>query len=636
MLQNLTIGTRLSLGFGLVLVIVLALVVPVVIIKISDVVHEAEQKELSNLYQSARAEIESEGRLAQAMSHIIASVPEMQQAVAQAQRDELATRAVPLFKDLKERFAVEQFQFHTPPAISFLRAHKPEKFGDDLSSFRNTIVAANRDKKPVQGLEKGVAGLGIRGISPVFYQTRHVGSVEFGMSFGQAFFDKFKAKYNADIALHVDQDGRFSVFGSTFGDKALLTQIELNAAMNGKEQVRQLLNGEHPYAVYGRSIEDYSGNPVGVLEIAIDRGRYMAQINSARNLILLIDVSALMIGLLIAWLISCSITKPLANAVSAMNDIAQGDGDLTKRLRVQGQNEIAQLAQAFNQFAEKVRQIVTQVAGSTTQLAAAAEQMATITQQTNENVQQQQMETEQVATAMNEMTATVQEVARHATEASAAAKSADEEATGGKEVVANTVSTIDTLANEIETATTVINKVEKESEKIGAVLDVIRGIAEQTNLLALNAAIEAARAGEQGRGFAVVADEVRTLASRTQESTQEIHAMIESLQQESREAVHAMEYSRERSQNSVKQAALAGESLNAITNAVTAISDMNIQIAAAAEQQSCVADEINKNINNIAQVVHRTADGAQQIFSSSNELARLSADLQQLVNQFKT
>ena len=215
MFKNLKIAIRLQLGFVIVLIIALAMVVPVVNIKISDVVHEAEMIELRNLYKSAMAEIESEGRLAQAMSYIIASNQEMSMAMAEGRRDDLAARTVPLFKNLNEQYSVRQFQFHLPPAVSFLRAHKAKKFGDDLSSFRKTILATNDSKKPVKGLEKGVAGLGIRGINPVFYEDKHIGSVEFGMSFGQAFFDKFKEKYGVDIALHVSRNNEFKIFGGT-------------------------------------------------------------------------------------------------------------------------------------------------------------------------------------------------------------------------------------------------------------------------------------------------------------------------------------------------------------------------------------------------------------------------------------
>lgn len=641
MLNNLKIATRVQLGFTLVLILGLAVVIPVVIMKINDVVHEAEKKELQNLYKSAIAEIDSEGRLAQAMSFIIASVPEMNKAMAEGKRDELAASTVPLFVELEKQYAVRQFQFHLPPAISFLRVHKPGKFGDDLSSFRKTILVTNENIKPVKGLEKGVAGLGIRGINPVYHNEKHIGSVEFGMSFGQAFFENFKKDYAVDIALHIIKDNAFIPFGATLNsaqkDKATLLNLqELEDAMKGKEVIKQSEFSGIPYAVYGKSVLDFSGNPVGVMEIALDRTHYVAAINSTRNITMLISLLALIVGLLVATFIGRAIAKSICIAVDAMNDIAEGEGDLTKRLDEKGKDEVALMGKAFNRFAEKVRQMVLQVSGSTSQLAAAAEEMSVITNETNQGVQKQQAETEMVATAMNEMTATVQEVARHATEASSAAQNADSEAKHGKDVVQSTVVSINALAKEIEMATQVINKLENDSENIGAVLDVIRGIAEQTNLLALNAAIEAARAGEQGRGFAVVADEVRTLASRTQQSTQEIQKMIESLQQGSRDAVKVMVSSQDKSQQSVEQAVNANKTLDAITDAVTTISNMNLQIANAAKEQSNVAEEINQNVVNISYVVEQTADGAQQTQTASYELANLANQLQSLVGQFKT
>jgi len=641
MLKNLKIATRLQIGFAVVLILTISIILPVVNSKITDIVLEAEKKELVNLYKSAKAEIKAEGRLATAMSYIISSVPEMSKAMAENRRDDLAAVTVPMFKVLKTEYGVRQFQFHLPPATSFLRAHKAKKFGDDLSSFRKTILATNSTKKPVNGLEKGVAGLGIRGINPVYHEGKHIGSVEFGMSFGQSFFDKFKETYGVDIALHIKRDNGYKIFGTTLRNTddekvALLSEEYLNKSFDGEKTImHSTLNGI-PYAAYGDSISDFSGKTIGIMEIVLDRTNYASAISSARNITVAVGIVALIAGLFVAALMAKTIVNPIKNAVNAMNEIAEGDGDLTQRLDEKGKDEVAQLGMAFNHFAEKVRVMVTQVSGSTSQLATAAEEMSMITGETNQGVQKQQSETEMVATAMNEMTATVQEVARHATEASDAAQKADSDAHGGKDVVQKTVSSINELANEIETATSVIKQLETDSDNIGSVLDVIRGIAEQTNLLALNAAIEAARAGEQGRGFAVVADEVRTLASRTQESTQEIQSMIESLQQGSRNAVKAMESSQEQSKQSVEHATNARVSLDAITDSVTTISTMNIQIANAAKEQSSVSEEINKNVVNISQVVEQTAEGAQQTMTASNELANLANELQNLVGQFKT
>jgi len=634
MLKKFNIRTLLAISFTVVLLLVTLINIPLVISTVTSVVDEAEKRELKKLFESAKVEIESEGQLANALASMIANIDSFSAMFANGEREQLAEELVPVFEVMKKNFNARQFQYHTPPATSFLRLHKPAKFGDDLSSFRQTVVATNKLKENIVGLEKGVAGLGVRGISPVFSGGKHIGSVEFGMSFGQPFFEKFKEKYNVEISLYTYTDGKFKKFGSTLTDRPILSTTELTSALSKPLAVERTYNNQS-LAVYANVIDDFNGNAVGVLEIGMDRSHYVAAINDARNTAIVIGVGALIIGLFIAGFVARLIGGPLCQAVEAMNEIAEGGGDLTRRLDETGDNEISRLSRAFNSFAEKVRAMVSQVNGSTTQLASAAEEMSVIMVETQRDTQQQQSETSQVVAAMNEMTATVQEVARNATEAASAAGNADAASAEGKRVVISTMSAIESLSSEINTAATVIGQLEKDSENIGTVLDVIKGIAEQTNLLALNAAIEAARAGEQGRGFAVVADEVRTLASRTQQSTQEIQEMIENLQVGARSAVKVMDDSRGKAENSVTQAATAVSSLETITNSVSLINDMNTQIATAAEQQSAVAEEINKNILNISDIVDRTADGASQTSLASEELASLAIQLQQLVNQFK-
>ena len=634
MLNNLKISTRLYLGFGSILVLTLLLLIPTAISKISELGRDAEQRELVSLFESAKAELASEGRVAESLSSLVANMEPVQRLFAAGDREGLAKIMVPVFKQMKSDFAVRQFQFHLPPATSFLRAHKPAKFGDDLSSFRATVIATNRDKKRVQGLEKGVAGLGIRGLSPVSFEGKHIGSVEFGMSFGQPFFEQFKQKYGVDIALYVERDGQFKTFGST-REGSLLQSERLDHALKGNPVTLQAVVNDVPLAVYGAEILDFSGKPVGVLEIAMDRSHNVAAMDNAQMLTLLIGALALVIGTLIALAISRSISGPLSETTAAMNDIAQGEGDLTQRLVSKGKDEVAELALAFNRFAEKVQEMVVQVSGSTSQLASAAEQMSVITDETNQGVQEQQSQIEQVATAINEMAATAQEVANSAANAAGAAHNADDESNQGRVVVQETIDTIDSLASDIGQAVEVINRLDENSTNIGGVLDVIRGIAEQTNLLALNAAIEAARAGEQGRGFAVVADEVRTLAHRTQQSTQEIQSMIESLQSGARNAVEVMQKSNDRSQACVEKAASAGTSLTSITSSVNEINEMNLQIASAAEEQTSVAEEINRNVMQINTLVEGTASGARQTSASSVELTKLASQLQSLVGQFK-
>jgi len=351
---------------------------------------------------------------------------------------------------------------------------------------------------------------------------------------------------------------------------------------------------------------------------------------------LILSLIAILVGGGLTGLAIFGLIRRMGRVVLMMNEIAQGEGDLTRRMEVrENGDELDHLSAAFNRFVERVQRLVGQVAGSTAQLAAAAEELSATSEETSGHVARQQSETEQVATAMNEMSATVQEVARNASDAAQAARAADGEAKQGREVVGSAVRAIDALAAEVEQAADVIQGVEGDSEQIGQVLEVINAISEQTNLLALNAAIEAARAGEQGRGFAVVADEVRTLARRTQDSTGEIRGMIERLQGGAKNAVTVMQASRDRARTGVEQARDADQSLESITRSVAQISDMNALIATAAEEQTAVAEEINRNVTSISASTQQTAGGAQQTATASEELARLAAQLQELVGQFK-
>lgn len=352
-----------------------------------------------------------------------------------------------------------------------------------------------------------------------------------------------------------------------------------------------------------------------------------------------------MIGIIITNLVMVLLTLSVAHYLGKVNGKraeilvnglhAISKGDLTHKVNLLGKDDFAWMGSEYSNAREGFMNLVKEILGSAGQLAAAAEELSAITEQSNDGVMRQQSEIQQVATAMNEMSATVTEVSRNAGNAATAAQEADDRAKDGREVVNTTVQTINNLASEVERTSKVIENLKGDSLSIGTVLDVIRGIAEQTNLLALNAAIEAARAGEQGRGFAVVADEVRTLASRTQQSTCEINDMIERLQHGANEAVSVMEVGRAQAVAVVEQAAKAGDALQAITMVVDSIKSMNIQIASAAEEQSATAEEINRNIVNISEVAHETATGSQQTASASDELARLASDLQGQVGKFK-
>ena len=635
MLKNLTIGSRILLGSVLILLVTLGVLLPVQLGKLSDITTENQACFARSMFQAFEAALKDQGNLALALSAAQANRPEIQRAFAAGDRERLLELTAAEFAHLKDAQNVRQFQFLTPPATSFLRVHMPEKYGDDLSDMRGTVVTANQTRKPVVGLERGVAGLGVRGVSPMFYQGQHLGVVEFGISFGQPFFDAFLSDFQVPSALHLAKDRGFETFASTITGGTLLKPEELRAVLNGEIITRPAHVGEQPVLIYARAIEDYSGKLIGVAELLVDRTTAAKAYRDALTTELGISAFMLLVGIGIALSVSKSITGPLRTTVGRLHDIAAGDGDLTQRLDADGRNELADLGRAFNGFTDKIQTLVRDIAGASSQLASAAEELSLTSGETSEHVGRQQHEIDQVATAINQMTATVEEVARHAAEAARATQETDRETHAGTEVVGKTIEAIEAVAREVESASAIISRLSADSVEIGAVLDVIRGIAEQTNLLALNAAIEAARAGEQGRGFAVVADEVRTLASRTQVSTQDIQEKIERVQTGSNNAVAAMEQGQSKAGEAVEQAKHGGESLQTINQAVSSITDMNHQIASAAEEQSAVAEEINRNIHTISEAVDQSSTGAAQISSASEELAQLAARLQELVGQFR-
>ena len=356
------------------------------------------------------------------------------------------------------------------------------------------------------------------------------------------------------------------------------------------------------------------------------------QYSMAFTLVIALLVVATVLTFVCAFLLTRSIVKPINDALQAAEQIAEGN--LTQPIQTQGRDEAARLLQAMAKMQNKLRDTLHQISGSANQLASAAEELNSVTEESARGLQQQNNEIEQAATAVTEMTSAVEEVARNAVSTSEASKDATRSAGDGRDLVMETVSAIERMSTDVQSTAELVSNLAEESRDIGKVLDVIRGLADQTNLLALNAAIEAARAGEAGRGFAVVADEVRALAHRTQQSTSEIERMIGSIQGGTEQAVNSMRNSTERAESTLNIARGAGLALDTITGAVAQINERNLVIASAAEEQAQVAREVDRNLVNINDLSVQSATGAHQTSAASAELSRLAVDLNSLVARF--
>ncbi|MFV7760490.1 methyl-accepting chemotaxis protein [Shewanella algae] len=350
--------------------------------------------------------------------------------------------------------------------------------------------------------------------------------------------------------------------------------------------------------------------------------------------LMIVIVITLVTATLILFAAQRTVT-PIRNMLDNLNDIAQGEGDLTKRLQVHGEDEIAQLGLAFNRFVDKLQHIIRDVTTATHEVQDASGSIHAQTQAIAAQLANHNNETDQVVTAITEMSSTAQEVAMNTTQVAEATHVASDEVAKAQECVDTSLTEISTLMAEINSAADHIQSLNEQSQKINSVLSVIGGIAEQTNLLALNAAIEAARAGEQGRGFAVVADEVRSLASRTQASTLEINEMLSELHRLVSQAVSAMEESQQSCHRSVESSRLISESLGAVTSSVTSINDMSTQIATAATEQSSVTEEINRNIYAIQEIVAELLHSSEDAARVSQTVSHSGDNLGKLVNQFR-
>ncbi|WP_085621725.1 MULTISPECIES: methyl-accepting chemotaxis protein [unclassified Pseudomonas] len=460
------------------------------------------------------------------------------------------------------------------------------------------------------------------------------------------------------------QQARFQVRGYTYSGNADFQQTALKAIDQALAELRALpakVPAEHAASLddaatamagYRDAVTQF-GNAQAASEQALqhmaEQGTVLLQTSQAmtasqtevrdagaaqaKTLLAVATALALALGLLAAWAITRQIIIPLRQTLRAAERVASGD--LTQDLQVQRRDELGQLQASMQRMTQGLRELIGGIGDGVTQIASAAEELSAVTEQTSAGVNNQKVETDQVATAMNQMTATVHEVARNAEQASEAALMADQQAREGDRVVGEAVAQIERLAGEVVNSSEAMNQLKAESDKIGSVLDVIKSVAQQTNLLALNAAIEAARAGEAGRGFAVVADEVRSLAQRTQQSTEEIEELIAGLQSGTQRVASVMDSSRQLTDSSVELTRRAGSSLETITRTVSSIQAMNQQIATAAEEQTAVAEEINRSVMNVRDISDQTSAASEETASSSMELARLGTHLQGLVGRFR-
>ena len=615
------IGLRLAMALAFTALLAVAVTTTANMWVANGMSEQAFEQKLAGLRAQLVDAIAAEAGRALSMATTVAENTAVQEAFAARDRDRLASYFVPQFEKMKTEHGARQFQFHLAPAISFLRVHKPEKFGDDLSSFRFTVVEVNTTGQPISGLERGVAGLGMRGVVPVLYNGGQVGSVEFGLSFGQAFFDGFTERASAYAALYVLRDEGIETFATTFPEGTAFDDAVLRKAGAAAKPTilpRIDINGV-AHATLLTPIEDFSGKVIGVAAIAFDRTAIDSKLAEGRTISIAIGLAALAASLVIAWVMNNSIAKPVQKITEIMRRLASGDtsveipgrkrrdelGEMAEAVQVFKDNAIEKLRleeeqraiekraaeekkRALNELADGFEASVGRIAGSVSTSAGAMEQTAqelsVIAQRTDER-------TAEVKSTCEGASSSVQTVASAAEELSSSIAEISSQVTRANEVSRQAV-------EEASATDGTVKGMTEAAEKIGDVVKLIQDIAEQTNLLALNATIEAARAGEAGKGFAVVANEVKSLATQTGKATEEIAQQIDAMQSTTGGAV---------------------EAIASISKRIQQIGEVTASIASAVEEQSAATQEIARN-------AQETASGTQVVSSGVEQVRRDAAE----------
>lgn len=606
----------------------------------------AIQTDLERISQSLDGMLQAESFRSRSMAEAIASDSEIIAAFARRDREALAARTLPVFRQLKDVAGAVQMQFHLSPAISFFRVHQPEKFGDDLSSFRATVVRTNTTRKAVEGLEHGVAGFGIRGVVPVFDKATHLGSVEFGMSIGKTFAEAFTTRMNAKIAVFVPEKDTLKQIAGTFGDwqpgADLLTAGRARSLIVEDEAI-----GGSPHAVLARPLKDFSGEAIGVVVVGIDRSALDTSARQAlQQTLLLVGVIFAAAAAVFAGLLR-DIFRPLLSFNRALGRMAKGETDIKVEFQTR-RDELGVIARAIEDM--RVGLISRRALNEErqTELAAQAKRSETLGQEIDTfrsgiqallaSVGQKAQDLTTTAARLDQIAQTVAGdtvTASAATEQTSAnvqsiAGSAEEMAATMHDIARQCASAVDFTREASSKASDVagsVGSLAKAAAQIGQVVGLVRTIAEQTNLLALNATIEAARAGEAGRGFSVVAQEVKVLAAQSASASDEIGSQAGMMQASVESVVSA---------------------LDVMMGKIGSIEHVATSISASVEQQNAAIGGISENMQaaaagtlSLEEVVNNVRIAMQQTNSAAKAVAELSGDVQsestsvdQSVNQF--
>ena len=633
MFKKLKLRAKIILAMVASTFIVCTLLVTSNVSSMSQLIHDAERKELDTHMKAITKSIAMGGIKAQSMSALVAGIPLVQEKFHAGDREALMEMFLPNFNVLKEEYGVAQFQFLYPRATSFLRVHKPKKFGDDLTKMRRSVVATNGTFRPSSGLEYGVAGLGLRGMVPVNYAGEHVGVIEFGMNFGQRFFDNFKKQNGVDAALHWQEGKQFKTIASTISTKSLFSIASLNSAMRGEPQFEHCSIKGVPYAIYATAIKDYSGTPIGVVEIAIDSSSYSASLDLTYRNGIVIGLIAMLIGIGIAVLMARQLVGQVDGILAAVKLVAKGD--LAAEIVVDGNDEICQLGKATNEMRINLHQMASEVRTHADEVNLAAQKIAAAVENQAASTTEMSSSVAEITSTMEEFSASSTQIADSATAVVGIAGQTLEDSRSGSDAMQSVLVKMDDIHKENQRSMQEIVDLGSKSKQISKVMEIINSVADQTKLIAFNAALEASSAGEAGKRFSVVASEIRRLADSVTDSTSEIEIKINEIQDSISRLVITSEKGAGGISAGIDASATTAEHLNEIVSAASQTSSSAQQISHSTKQQQTASSQVLLALREIVSASSQTSQSITSISQTSNQMSELSSELTRLIDQFK-
>ncbi|MTW19938.1 methyl-accepting chemotaxis protein [Allochromatium palmeri] len=632
MFTNLRLWVNYMIGAGTAILLAVSVLSFFNLRAMDSLALEAERTELRQYAERIRLDVEAETRLAEALSALVANIPEVQQRFAAGDRAWLSEQLLAPYEVLSKHYGAVQFQFHTPPATSFLRLHKIEKYGDDLSSFRHSVVDTNTRRTPHRGLESGVAGLGARGMVPVFDQGRHLGSVEFGMSFGPSFFEGFKARHGVEAALYLTSNGQIETFASTAGERPLLDEATIAAAAAGTPQYAQMMIGGVHMAVYAEPIQDYAGQPLGVIEVAKDRQVYSQIRARAIGQTWMLGALVLAIGLALALVSARVLARRIERLTQGVDRVAAGN--LAREVALGGRDELAELAGATDRMRQHLRDLVAEVERNAISVYEAARQIAQAVDGQAATSSEMSSSVAEITSTMEELSSSSAQIAEYSGSVVEIARRTYDGSLQGEDAMRQLVDKMEEIRHDNQVSLKEIVDLGGKSKEITRIMEIIDTVADQTKLIAFNAALEASSAGEAGKRFGVVAAEIRRLADSVSESTAEIAHKIGEIQETISRLVITSEKGSVGIEQGLDASAHTADFLHELVQTASETTSSAQQISLSTQQQRTASNQVVVALKEIVTASSDTAESVRRISQVAQSMTQLSATLKSQVDRF--